>query len=878
MLVGEIVCERVECSATKEVESAAEVVAEDVTTKISANASACTWRRGRVEREEPLLAGRQEPRFLVRWEDGKTSSLGAFEIVRRFVCGDEIVEIVRTLRDMYAKTYVGSKLRENGNVERVEVDEKTGIPRFYVGFVCYGYAEMRERLMVASETSALCRQACDRPGCANPVGPPKPYARWAHRFCSEGCSRWQVWLDAVAEQSKTPDAVLAFPRPCPNGGCDVVLWNSAMFKAHVMRCACLLSRDISEGKESVKIGVALSPLEFETQPLPEAKYETTYAPGAGLAIRKSDRNGFRCKCVGSCNNIKCECRGPNEGKQNYDALGRLLFRDCVTFECTDACPCAKGISNEERKKRQDRPVKKKKKKRKNLHEGTETSYYSKIREANRERRRRKGESRGFVSGLNMYTSAPAIPRFSLPASMDTKVIILQENPKKEGSKSWVRYENYKHAKTFGEFYALGGTKGDAKFDGQRGYITFVDEEAEKRKREEAKRKAEEEAKAKRKAEEEAKAVAIAAAEQKVKEETVAVEQKTEETAVPFVHNSEDAEPVRKKAKIALTDELPQATTATLPEEDKCSETKGTNADATTSDASVVMSEKKKSTDEDVAKEVAQEDLAHTRPVKCFNRVVGPGQIKIHLQVFKTHNGTGWGVRTLDFIPQGMFVCEYMGELITDGEAERRVDNDEYILDSDSYSALTGCSDTICCVDAGPQSNIARYINHACTPNLTKQPVYCGEVVALLNERERSIVEGSDWALKRNTFAENAGDASKISAGAAMTTTTMTTITSPQKTVSAGSSDGTTACGSPRKSMASKRKVPKAHLRRVNEALERARGGDKQTIPFIRLAFFAVRDIAPLEELTWDYGYQKGSVVNKRLMCLCAGPACRGYLY
>ena len=48
-------------------------------------------------------------------------------------------------------------------------------------------------------------------------------------------------------------------------------------------------------------------------------------------------------------------------------------------------------------------------------------------------------------------------------------------PKRANSKSHARYERYKQAKTVGEFYRLGGTKGDLKNDSDpnRGYIIFI---------------------------------------------------------------------------------------------------------------------------------------------------------------------------------------------------------------------------------------------------------------------------------------------------------------------------------------------------------------------------------------------------------------------
>lgn len=46
---------------------------------------------------------------------------------------------------------------------------------------------------------------------------------------------------------------------------------------------------------------------------------------------------------------------------------------------------------------------------------------------------------------------------------------------------------------------------------------------------------------------------------------------------------------------------------------------------------------------------------------CPNRVVQKG-IQVDLCIFKTDNGRGWGVRTLQRIKKNMFVMEYVGEV------------------------------------------------------------------------------------------------------------------------------------------------------------------------------------------------------------------------
>ncbi|XP_028827754.1 histone-lysine N-methyltransferase EHMT1 isoform X2 [Denticeps clupeoides] len=93
---------------------------------------------------------------------------------------------------------------------------------------------------------------------------------------------------------------------------------------------------------------------------------------------------------------------------------------------------------------------------------------------------------------------------------------------------------------------------------------------------------------------------------------------------------------------------------------------------------------------------------------CKNRVVQNG-LRIRLQLFRTRL-MGWGVRALQDIPQGTFVCEYVGEIISDAEADVR-ENDSYLFSLDSKIS------DVYCIDARFYGNISRFINHMCEPNL-----------------------------------------------------------------------------------------------------------------------------------------------------------------
>lgn len=108
--------------------------------------------------------------------------------------------------------------------------------------------------------------------------------------------------------------------------------------------------------------------------------------------------------------------------------------------------------------------------------------------------------------------------------------------------------------------------------------------------------------------------------------------------------------------------------------------------------------------------------------ECPNRVAQNGR-KFRLCIFKTDNGRGWGVRTLETIYPGQFIGEYVGEIITHDEAETRGQlYDErgvtYLFDLDFNGADQPYS-----VDAIEYGNATHFINHSCDPNCGVWAVY-----------------------------------------------------------------------------------------------------------------------------------------------------------
>lgn len=105
--------------------------------------------------------------------------------------------------------------------------------------------------------------------------------------------------------------------------------------------------------------------------------------------------------------------------------------------------------------------------------------------------------------------------------------------------------------------------------------------------------------------------------------------------------------------------------------------------------------------------------------KCKNRLVQFGP-RTNMQIVHLTNKY-LGLITTEFIPQGGFICEYVGELLTRTEALKRNRKNEeghrmnYILCLNERS-LTNETSIQTFVDPSTKGNIGRYLNHSCEPN------------------------------------------------------------------------------------------------------------------------------------------------------------------
>ncbi|XP_052164822.1 histone-lysine N-methyltransferase family member SUVH9-like [Oryza glaberrima] len=134
------------------------------------------------------------------------------------------------------------------------------------------------------------------------------------------------------------------------------------------------------------------------------------------------------------------------------------------------------------------------------------------------------------------------------------------------------------------------------------------------------------------------------------------------------------------------------------------------------------------------------------PMTCPNRVTQQG-MKHRLEVFRSKE-TGWGVRTLDLIQPGAFICEYAGDVLSldshsgdaplppmeDGSSiidptkfpERwREWGDASVVYPDRVPHFPLFAGARYRLDVSQRRNVACYISHSCSPNVFLQYVIRG---------------------------------------------------------------------------------------------------------------------------------------------------------
>ncbi|CAJ2674201.1 histone-lysine N-methyltransferase family member SUVH9-like [Trifolium pratense] len=125
------------------------------------------------------------------------------------------------------------------------------------------------------------------------------------------------------------------------------------------------------------------------------------------------------------------------------------------------------------------------------------------------------------------------------------------------------------------------------------------------------------------------------------------------------------------------------------------------------------------------------------PPHCRNRVTQKG-LKHRLEVFRSRE-TGWGVRSLDLIQAGAFICEYTGVVLTKEQAQIFTMNGDSLIYPSRFAESWAEWGNLSLIDANYKRpsypsippldfamdvsrmrNVACYISHSSTPNVMVQ--------------------------------------------------------------------------------------------------------------------------------------------------------------
>uniref|UniRef100_A0A4W5R1D3 [histone H3]-lysine(4) N-trimethyltransferase n=1 Tax=Hucho hucho TaxID=62062 RepID=A0A4W5R1D3_9TELE len=307
---------------------------------------------------------------------------------------------------------------------------------------------------------------------------------------------------------------------------------------------------------------------------------------------------------------------------------------------------------------------------------------------------------------------------------------------------------------------------------------------------------------------------------------------------------------------------------------------------------------------------------------CTNRLVQHG-LQVRLQLFKTQN-KGWGIRCLDDVAKGSFVCIYAGKILTDDFADKEglEMGDEYFANLDhiesvenfkeGYESEAHCSDSD---GSGVDMSSDEESNNdkSSDDTFVKDPYYSSSSVwrsYTTRRQAKGVKEGVCVYLN----SERQNNNKKIQKNACekcnkLICILMREISAVKRQVAVKSTRGIALKNShglmvktggggdggdsgPKNTRQFFDGEESCYI--IDAKLEGNLGRylnhscsanlfvqnvfvDTHDLRFPWVAFFASKRIRAGTELTWDYNYEVGSVEGKELLCCCGSTECRGRL-
>uniref|UniRef100_A0A665UZR8 [histone H3]-lysine(4) N-trimethyltransferase n=1 Tax=Echeneis naucrates TaxID=173247 RepID=A0A665UZR8_ECHNA len=324
---------------------------------------------------------------------------------------------------------------------------------------------------------------------------------------------------------------------------------------------------------------------------------------------------------------------------------------------------------------------------------------------------------------------------------------------------------------------------------------------------------------------------------------------------------------------------------------------------------------------------------------CTNRLVQHG-LQVRLQLFKTQN-KGWGIRCLDDVAKGSFVCIYAGKILTDDFADKEglemgdeyfanldhiesVENFKEGYESEAHSQSSSSSDDS--NDDDDKDSKSEDESDSSDDTFVKENYYSsssvwrsyttrgqvkgnkeGEEFLFLNfycrkdqvkpetgkKQDVMTLSDSDDVQTISSGSEDNKEREKVTTGvtkkqvAVKSTRGIALKTSHGLMVKTGGADNT-----PKNTRQFFDGEESCYI--IDAKLEGNLGRylnhscspnlfvqnvfvDTHDLRFPWVAFFASKRIRAGTELTWDYNYEVGSVEGKVLLCCCGSTECRGRL-
>ena len=228
---------------------------------------------------------------------------------------------------------------------------------------------------------------------------------------------------------------------------------------------------------------------------------------------------------------------------------------------------------------------------------------------------------------------------------------------------------------------------------------------------------------------------------------------------------------------------------------------------------------------------------------CLNRVV-QFPIRSRLQVFKTEN-RGWGIRTLDDLPQGAFICNYVGNLYCGDEGNKQgtAFGDAYFADLDMIEVVEGRkegyeSDVS---DEGFNEDVSSKSSDDGTNELK---VVTPEKSKTMTEEPKKEEKDKTGEQKHKSVRKYFGPEEDIFIMDAMTHGNIGRYLNH-------------SCD------------PNVFVQNVFV--------NSHDIRFPNIAFFTFKFVPAGTELCWNYNYEVGTVENKQIVCNCGSKNCKGRL-